>query len=366
MPAFIFSADAHIREPHDLFRSKLPAGMRDQALHVELTDKHLLTKTGDRVVYRLERDGEGDIGREKRRGASNLTVRREDLDRDGIDAEVCYPTLAMMTYYLDDPQNEAATAEIYNEWINTFFAPHRDRFVPCGVLPVRDREATLTEMRRLHAFGLKSAMLPVVTPRGVPQYNSAHWDRVLETAGKLGMALIFHTGTGLEQIIQERGPGAAVVNYSRQMNDGINTVMMLVAGGGLDRYPDTQIAVIESGASWLSALAERMDEVYNAHHYYVRPKLSMLPSEIIRRQVKCAFQHDRACIMSRGVTGTRSLMWASDYPHAEGTFPNSRDIVRTLFDGIEISEKEKADILGGTAARLFGFEIPQQRATAPS
>jgi predicted TIM-barrel fold metal-dependent hydrolase len=150
------------------------------------------------------------------------------------------------------------------------------------------------------------------------------------------------------------------------MNDGINTVMMLVAGGGLDRYPDTQIAVIESGASWLSALAERMDEVYNAHHYYVRPKLSMLPSEIIRRQVKCAFQHDRACIMSRGVTGTRSLMWASDYPHAEGTFPNSRDIVRTLFDGIEISEKEKADILGGTAARLFGFEIPQQRATAPS
>jgi predicted TIM-barrel fold metal-dependent hydrolase len=85
----------------------------------------------------------------------------------------------------------------------------------------------------------------------------------------------------------------------------------------------------------------------------------MLPSQIIRRQVKCSFQYDRACVMSRSVTGHEALMWGSDYPHAEGTFPHSRDVVAKLFDGIEISEQEKADILGGNAARLFRLHRPE-------
>ena len=60
--------------------------------------------------------------------------------------------------------------------------------------------------------------------------------------------------------------------------------------------------------------------------------------------------------MSRSVTGTRALMWASDYPHAEGTFPHSRSVIDGLFAGIDISEQDKIDILGGNAARLFKFK----------
>jgi predicted TIM-barrel fold metal-dependent hydrolase len=127
----------------------------------------------------------------------------------------------------------------------------------------------------------------------------------------------------------------------------------------LDRNPGAQVAVIESGASWLAALAERMDEVYEAHSVFVRPKLSITPREIIQRQVKASFQYDRACIMSRSVTGHQALMWGSDYPHAEGTFPRSKEVVAHLFDGIDISERERADIIGGNAARLFGFQHPK-------
>ena len=103
----------------------------------------------------------------------------------------------------------------------------------------------------------------------------------------------------------ERGPGGAVINYTRQMCDAQNAVMALVAGGVLDRFPKAQVAIIESGASWLAALAERMDEVYEAHAIFVRPKLSLPPSGVIRRQVKASFQYDRACVMSREVTGTQ-------------------------------------------------------------
>ena len=136
------------------------------------------------------------------------------------------------------------------------------------------------------------------------------------------------------------------------------SVMQLVAGGVLDRFPGARVACIESGASWLAAVAERMDEVYEAHHAFVRPTLSIKPSEIIARQVACSFQYDRACIMSRSVTGVWALMWGADYPHHEGTFPRSRDVLAHLFDGIDISEQDKADIVGLNAARLFRLPHP--------
>ncbi len=102
-----------------------------------------------------------------------------------------------------------------------------------------------------------------------------------------------------------------------------------------------------------------MDEVYEAHHVFVRPKLSLIPREIIARQVACSFQYDRACIMSRSVTGTKALMWGSDYPHHEGTFPRSREVRAHLFDGIDISDRDKAAIIGANAGRLFRLPRPE-------
>ena len=63
--------------------------------------------------------------------------------------------------------------------------------------------------------------------------------------------------------------------------------------------------------------------------------------------------------MARSVVGTQSMMWGADYPHHEGTFGRTRDVVAHLFDGIDITETEKADILGGNAARLFRLQRPE-------
>jgi predicted TIM-barrel fold metal-dependent hydrolase len=68
--------------------------------------------------------------------------------------------------------------------------------------------------------------------------------------------------------------------------------------------------------------------------------------------------------MSRSLTGPEALMWGSDYPHHEGTFPRSREVTAHLFDGIDISEEEKAGILGGNAARLFRLPRPEFAAAA--
>lgn len=363
---FVFSADSHVVEPGALFQDGLPASLKKHAIHTKKVDDYLITGTEDKVIYRL-RVGvkrENELGDSQRRGVKEIPGRLLDMDLDGINAEIVFPSLGLWLYCLDDADAEKASCEVYNNWNHQFFQGHLDKFVRCGVLPVQDFSNTKDELRRLGGLGFTAAMLPAVTPPNVPKYNDAKWDDVFALAGELGIVFVLHTGTGLETVVQERGAGAAVINYTLQMADAIRSTMYLVAGGVLDRNPKTKVAFIESGASWMAGVAERMDEVYDAHFSFVHPKLSIKPSEIIKRQVFVSFQHDRACIMSRHLTGVDNLMWASDYPHAEGTFPKSKEVVDGLFQGIDIPAIERAKILGLNGATLFRLDNPAAKAAA--
>jgi predicted TIM-barrel fold metal-dependent hydrolase len=376
---FVFSADGHIVEPADLFSANLPASLAYHAIRGETRGGYRCTVSGDKVIHKLRMPaipsgGEADFettamrklapGEKPARvalGHNNLAGRLTDMREEGIDAEIVFPSLALWTYCVEHVEAELATCQIYNDWNDTFFGGHRQIFVRCGVLPVRDLNDTVAEMKRLAAKGFSAAMLPVVTMKGIPKYNDEQWDSIFKLAGELGLAFVLHTGTGLEDVVVERGPGGAVVNCTRQMNDGADAVKLLVAGGVVDRKPQARVAVMEAGASWLPALAERMDEVYHAHFMMARPKLSRMPSQIIRDQVKRSFQADRACIMARSVVGAGATMWGSDYPHAEGTFPNSQLVIPKLFEGLEISESDKADSSASTPRVCSACRGPRLR-----
>jgi predicted TIM-barrel fold metal-dependent hydrolase len=372
MQRFVFSGDGHLREPRDLFTEGLPASLRKFGIHTRRDDSHIMTYAGEKLIHRFplrretttDENDPANNGRPNAKGAVDIDARMEDMASEGIDAEIAFPTTGMLNYLIEDRETELASTQIYNDWNDAFFAGHLDRFVRCGILPVRDLRDTVTEMERLAAKGFTAAMLPSQIPDGVPLYNSPEWDAVFDAAQRLQVVLTLHTATGRPDLRPESGPGGAIINYTDQMRDAIQSIMYMVAGGTLDRFPGAKVMVVESGASWMAGLAERMDEVAEGHDIFVRPKLSIKPSEIIKRQVYASFQYDRACIMSRSVTGHKGLIWGSDYPHHEGTFPHSREVVAHLFDDIDISEEEKADIVGLNGARLFRLPHPavQQQA----
>jgi predicted TIM-barrel fold metal-dependent hydrolase len=366
---FVFSADGHIVEPNELLTEGLPPSLRKHGIRAEVRDGYRYMLAGELVTSKtpvnkppliMGKDG-AEFGRSSRKGSREIPGRLEDMAFEGIDAEIVFPSLALTAFHIRNEDAEMATAQVYNDWHNDLFAPHPREFVRCGVLPVRNFDNTIAEMKRLAEMGFTSAMLPsrIEKESGLPYYTEPEWDPVFEAAQELGMVFVLHTGTGRADVRSFRGAGGAVINYAIQACDAMETVMQLVAGGVLDRFPQAQVACIESGASWLAAVAERMDEVYIAHDVFVRPKLSRMPSRIIAEQVSSSFQYDRACVMSRSVTGVKPLLWGSDYPHHEGTFPESRQVVEHLFDGIEISEQDKADILGLNAARLFRLPRPE-------
>lgn len=365
---FVFSADGHVVEPSDLFETQVPASLRQYGLRSEKVDNMLISYAGDNVTMRrpldnapprLGPDGEP-FGRPNRRGNREMDWRVKDLALDGVDAEITFPSLGLTAFMIENPEAELATAQVYNDWHHGLLKDWTSTFVRCGIVPVRNPAYAVQEMERIAALGFTTAMIPsyIDPASGLPQYTSDYWDPIFAAAQRLGLVFSLHTGTGRYNVRSFRGPGGAIMNYGIQSCDGWITIMAMVSGGLLDRFPGVHVVVIEGGASWLAPLCERMDEIYLAHAPFVSPKLSVMPGEIVARQVHCQFQTDRAGIMSRSVTGTAALLWGADYPHHEGTFPNSRNVLASLFDGIEISEADKADILGLNAARLYRLNRP--------
>jgi predicted TIM-barrel fold metal-dependent hydrolase len=367
--SFVFSADGHVVEPSDLFETQVPASLRRYGLRSEKVDGMMIAYAGDNVTSRRPLDAgpprlgpDGEVfGRPDRRGNREIEYRLKDMELDGVDAEIPFPSLGLTAFMIENAEAELATAQAYNDWNHGLLKDHVDRFVRCGIVPVRDTAMGVAEMERLAGLGFTAAMIPsVIDPQsGLPPYTSDYWDPIFAAAQRLGIVFAMHTGTGRYDVLSFRGPGGAIMNYGIQSCDGWVSIMALVSGGVLDRYPGSHVVVIEGGASWLAPLCERMDEIYVAHAPFVRPKLSIMPSEVVARQVHCQFQTDRAAIMARSVTGTQALIWGADYPHHEGTFPHSRNVLAHLFDGIDISETEQADILGGNAARLFRLDRPE-------
>lgn len=350
MDRFIFSMDSHVVEPRPLWQEGLPPHLRDRALRAERRDGYLVMTADGKDLHRMQiGDGNSD---NPRIGGTNPELRFKDMQKDGIDAELLFPNLGMMCYAIDDDELSFACMQVYNDWLIKSFGAWRDTFVPTAVLPMRDVAQTLDEFRRVAALGYRSVMLPTLPPLGL-RYNNKDFDPLWAYAQEQKIPLAFHVASGLTPIT-ERGPGAAIVNYMRLGFATEELVTYMVAGGALDRHPALTMVVIEAGASWMAGLGERLDEVNEAHQYYVKPKLSRKPSEILYRQVKATFQFDRACLTTIPITGHQCLLWASDYPHMEGTFPNSRRVIDGVFGNAGLAAQVQADILGGTAARLYG------------
>jgi predicted TIM-barrel fold metal-dependent hydrolase len=352
MNNFIFSMDSHVVEPKTLWQDNLPARFKDRALHTERQDKYIVMVADKKPLHRMQvGDGNSD---NPRIGGTDPELRVKDMARDGIDAELIFPNLGNMIYAIEDGELALACARVYNDWVIQQFGTYRDTFVPAAALPMRDVAETMDEFRRVLELGYRAVMLPTVTP-GPLRYNDPALDPIWALAEERRIPIAFHIATGHSPVF-ERGAGAAVINYTKLSFLTQELVAYLVCSGALDRHPGLRISVIEAGASWIAGLGERMDESYDAHRFYVRPLLSRKPSEILHNQVLATFQFDRACLRSIGITGHKCLVWASDYPHMEGTFPNSQAVVDKLFDGVQLSDSVKADILGGNAAELFGIK----------
>ncbi len=372
----LISADNHVFEPVTLWQERLPVAMRERGprlvvdgdwyvMAIEGMPNRKLTRVAppearDPEARDPEAGAEHTAEKQKRRavlgrsGGSDPADRKRDMAMDGVVAEVIYPTFGLFIDLLADPELAMASARVYNDWLAETFldgSAGSDVFVPSAVVPIRDVPSATAEMQRVAGLGFRSALIPTTPPDGVP-YNRADYDPIWKIAADARMPLSLHTGTGALPS-QEKGAGGAVINYAKVGLLSAETLCYFAASGVLERFPELRLVFVETGAGWFAYCCERMDEAFEEHEQWVKPKLHAPPSRYATTQCFVTLGADRAPLLTREITGIGPLLWASDYPHPEGTFPHSQATVAKIFEGL--SDGDRRAIVHDNAASLYGL-----------
>lgn len=350
------SADCHATEPPDLWSRGLPPGLRERGPRLERREGRGCFVVEGRVVRKLPPLPEGAApGAPFLWAPDDVASRLHALDRDGVHAEVMYPNVGFFCIYaIEDRELQVASCRVYNDWVAERFGGEA-RLRPVGMLPDRDPAAAARELERLHGLGLRGAMLPAHSD--ARPYNDPVWEPVFEAAAGLAIPLSFHAGTGRSQV-PAHGPGAAVVNYVTTVSGPMETVAYLCGAGVFARHPGLRAGMVECGAGWLAWTLEAMDDATREHGPWVRPKLAELPSAYFRRQGFVTFQRDPVGLANVARTGEHCLLWGSDYPHPEGTFPESRRVLEWEFR--DLPQRVADRIVFANAAELYGVALPPE------
>jgi predicted TIM-barrel fold metal-dependent hydrolase len=341
------SGDSHVMEPEDVWTSRLPAALGERAPRTVRDERHETVYVDGQTVFRtLNAFTEG--GRAP--GDSDFAQRLVDMDGEGILNQVLFPSRGLWAYRITDAELWRACAHAYNDWMVEEVMPVSPRLVGVAMLPLLDTDDAVAELQRAKELGFRAVMLGTTPPEG-REYNLELWEPLWAAAEEAAMPLSFHVGTGADPRMF-RGPGGVVINYVETFIPGQRTVTMLTASGALDRHPGVKVFIAEGGASWVPALADRMDEGYRQHGAFATPKLSRLPSEIINGQVYASFQHDRSAVPAFEAMAYPNILWGDDYPHLEGTYGHTQETLEQLFGGVGPDTADR--VLRGNFDRLLG------------
>jgi predicted TIM-barrel fold metal-dependent hydrolase len=341
------SGDSHLVEPEDLFSSSLPADLAERMPRsVKDPDGRYETVFIDGEQFRrrmpktdMLTDEAGKTVIERAPGANDMRLRLIDLDREGIWAELVYPSIGIWMSSIRDPQLLAAGCAAINDWAIEYqqFNP---RYICTATIPLLDAEHAVAEIERAAGMGYKAAYFSVTPGLGVDDWHYEMWEPVWAVMEEAGLVVAFHIGTEAHDVTSFhggyfRGPGGALLNYMETTYGGQRAVSKLIASGAFDRHPALKVLVSEGGATWGPFVADRLDEAYRQHASAVRPRLRRLPSEYLYENVYASFQHDRSAVKAMTAMGWRNVCWGSDYPHLEGTYGHTQKTLHELFDDID-------------------------------
>jgi predicted TIM-barrel fold metal-dependent hydrolase len=351
------SGDGHVFEPSDIWTQGLSAEMALRAPSSK--------KAGPGQKYN-ETWVDGELIRRQRPefiptrppGTYSLDLRLQDMNQEGVWAELIFPSNALHCALIRDEELWAACCRVYNDWLASEVVSYSPRFVGVAMIPMLDVNDAIAEAQRAVGLGCRGVLLCDGAPEGL-EYNLEIWEPFWSAIEELGVPLCVHIGTaapppGKMYYNVTRGPGSALINYCESGYPCIRTISHLVSAGVLERHPNLRVTVAESGATWVPYLGDRLDEAYRQHSLFAFPKLEVRPSEILRRQVYTSFQHDQTAVDTVRSLRFTNVMWGTDYPHLEGTFPNSQKVLHELLGDAP------ADIVGRITQGAFRdlFEVP--------
>jgi predicted TIM-barrel fold metal-dependent hydrolase len=357
----LISADSHVNEPPDLWVDRVPAQYRDRAPRIERFeqgDAWVLEGVADPITFGMNAcaglEPEEMRGWMRfddiRRGGHDPAARLEELDRDGVDAEVLYPTprLSHAIVAHHEVGYHEAMVRAYNDWLSEYVEYAPARFGGLAVIPNRGVDGALAEIDRVvdrpGIRGFVMGCYPNGTLTPAPDDDKV-WARIEE----LDVPLSIHVS------LTDTMPSAhkvALPGWGR-IFDIPNRILELIFAGVFDRFPGLQMVAAEVDCGWLPYVKEQIDNNYQRLAPGSTFPIARRPSEYIEEHFHFGFMTDPIGIQLRDAIGVERMLWSSDYPHVSSDWPHSWRTILNAFSGVPAAEREL--ILSGNAQRLYGF-----------
>ncbi len=356
----LVSADSHVVEPADLWTERTSPAFRERAPRVLRDDdgQDVFVCEG---VQLLAPAGMSQAG--KPPGHSDRTVetiypgaydphaRLGEMAVDGVEAEVLYPSISMRVYGVPDPALKQACFEAYNGWIADYCRPYPERLAGIATVTLENIPGAVAEAKRAQDLGLKGLMVSIAGD-DPSLYAGTEFDPFWTTAQELAMPVSLH-------VVTDRRPVKFDLTWhTLHAVDAMRAITNMVFGGLFHRFPGLRVVSAENDGGWAGYLIERMDYLMKdaarnqARESAIRGS-GMPPSAYVRRNVSLTMIYDRTAIEARHWIGTENIMWSNDYPHNGSTWPNSRDLLDGIFQGIPPAERHL--ISAGNAQRMYGL-----------
>jgi predicted TIM-barrel fold metal-dependent hydrolase len=366
------SADSHVTEPGDCYlpyldpayRVRAPAAFTHEKLGAVMSVDNgtsvipygMVAAAGrpwDKIGPDIRVDWD-----ELHPGGWDATARLAEQDRDNVKVEVLYPSVGMIICNHPDTDYKKACFDAYNKWLAEFVAVAPDRLIGVGQTTLRSIEEGIADLERMKGLGLKGVMLPGVASCAEAEgdYDDPAWDPFWRAAVELGLPVSFHILTG--------GGGTLGANYFRgpKMNSFIGIIRAcqdvigtMIFGGVFDRVTELKVVCTEADAGWVPHWMYRADHAVERHRNWLADRtLERKPSEYFRESIYVTFQDDWVAFQTAHLMNHRRLLWASDHPHSDSTFPNSQEVLAK--QTAHLDDDVRDDIVLHNTARLYGLE----------
>ena len=300
-------------------------------------------------------------------GAWDHEIRLRDLEADGVVAEVIFnngvPFTPLRRGQLS-PELRLEGARAYNRWLAGFCQAAPGRRAGIAVLEMHDIEAAVAEIRRAREAGLFGGiLLPLVGEplSSLPHYNHPRYEPIWSTCEELAMPVNLHGGATPDY---GEHPGALGAFLTEVTFWAHRPFWFMLWAGVLERHPGLRLMITEQTVDWIPSTLEFMDYLHQGPLFaQLRRDLPLKPSEYFARQcwAGASFMTRLECELRERI-GIDRLMFGTDYPHVEGTWPNTASRLRHTFGGLP--EAEVRAMLGENAAEAYGFDLAKLGALA--
>jgi predicted TIM-barrel fold metal-dependent hydrolase len=372
------SVDDHLMEPPHTFEGRLPSRLQERAPRVVETEEgHQVWHFEDTpyfqvgfmcVAGRPREDHRFEPSRfeEVRRGCWDIKARIADMDIGGIHASVNFPSGVTGfggTLFSEAKDRELGLACVraWNDWLfEEWYSPHPERIVPLGITYLADPEQGAAEIRRNAERGFRAVTLPEQPHRqNLPPVFDAYWEPIVRACAETETVLNLHNGSsGFAQM----PPGAPMLELGATLFGpmAVTSCAEWLWSGWPARYPELKIAMSEGGIGWVAMLIDRLDDIMTRSGYGAGwPDKVNSPTDVLRRNFWFCMIEDKSTICTRHTIGVDNILFESDYPHGDGTWPDTQKVIEEVLGDLPVDEIRK--ITHENAARVYRHPLPDVR-----